>query len=85
MATPARERAGTRLRLPVAWLGSRMTGRCVSSLSDGDGGDVAGVAGGGFEGADAAFAQDDVGIAVGDDVFGGHQEFFDGRSGRASA
>ena len=33
MATPARASAGTRLRFPVAWLGSRITGRCVSSLS----------------------------------------------------
>src|SRR6266496_1024453 len=29
MATPARDTAGTRLRLPVAWLGSRITGRWV--------------------------------------------------------
>src|SRR2546429_1536686 len=27
IATPARESAGTRLRFPVAWLGSRMTGK----------------------------------------------------------
>ena len=33
IATPARASAGTRLRFPVAWLGSRITGRCVSSLS----------------------------------------------------
>jgi len=39
----------------------------------GDGGDVAGVARFGFERADAAFAEDYVGIAVCDDVFGGHQ------------
>ena len=78
MATPARETAGTRLRLPVAWLGSSITGRCVSSLSTGNRGDVAGVARGGFEGADAALAENHVGIAVRDDVFGGHEQFFDG-------
>src|SRR6266480_3729111 len=35
IATPARESAGTRLRFPVAWLGSRITGRCVNSFSAG--------------------------------------------------
>src|SRR6266851_4709126 len=35
IATPARESAGTRLLLPVAWLGSRITGRCVNSFSAG--------------------------------------------------
>src|SRR6266481_5285375 len=35
IATPARESAGTRLRFPVAWLGSRTTGRCVNSFSAG--------------------------------------------------
>jgi len=34
IATP-RDSAGTRLRFPVAWLGSRITGRCVSSFSAG--------------------------------------------------
>ena len=35
IATPARDKAGTRLRFPVAWLGSRMTGKCVNSFSAG--------------------------------------------------
>src|SRR5438876_760437 len=35
MATPARDNAGTKLRFPVAWLGSRTTGRCVNSFSAG--------------------------------------------------
>ena len=35
MATPARANAGTRLRFPVVWLGSKITGRCVNSLSAG--------------------------------------------------
>ena len=55
-----------------------MTGKMREFVERGDGGDVAGVARFGFEGANAAFAENYVGIAVGDDVFGGHQEFFDG-------
>src|SRR5713226_4311300 len=35
MATPARATAGTKLRLPVAWLGSKIIGRCVNSFSAG--------------------------------------------------
>jgi hypothetical protein len=49
--------------------------RQVRKLVEGrDGGDVAGVAGGRFKGADSALAQDDVGIAVRHDVFSGHQQ-----------
>ena len=33
MATAARDSGATRLRRPVAWLGSTSTGRCVNSLS----------------------------------------------------
>ena len=36
------------------------------------------IAGGGFVGADAAFAKDDLIVAACHDVFGGHKEFFDG-------
>ncbi len=43
-----------------------------------DGAEIEGVAGGGFKGADAAFYEDDVLVALGHDVFGGHQPFFDG-------
>jgi hypothetical protein len=56
------------------WRGwDRVTGRCVSSFQHRHGHDVAGVARGGFKGADAALAQHDVGIAVGHDVLGRHQ------------
>ena len=78
MATPARARAGTRLRLPVAWLGSRMTGQMGQFVQRGDGGDVASVAGDGFEGADAALAEDDVRVAVRDHVLGRHEKLLDG-------
>src|ERR1035437_4382471 len=46
-------------------------------LDYGNGGEIEGVAGVGFEGADAALAEDDVVIAAGQDVLGGEQEFFD--------
>ena len=39
---------------------------------------VQGVAGFGFEGADAAFAHDDFAVPFGHDVFGGHEPFADG-------
>src|ERR1700675_2384521 len=42
-----------------------------------DGGNVTGVASGGLKSADTAFAENYIGIAVRDDVFGGHQEFLD--------
>src|SRR5579875_1914700 len=35
IATAALHKAGTRLRLPVAWLGSKTTGRCDSSFNTG--------------------------------------------------
>ncbi len=40
--------------------------------------DCESVARGVFEGADAAFAKDDVWVAVREDVFGGEKPFFDG-------
>src|ERR1700675_5137341 len=40
-----------------------------------DGGNVTGVASGGLKSADTAFAENYIGVAVRDDVFGGHQEF----------
>src|SRR6266404_898248 len=43
-----------------------------------DGGDVERVARVGFEGADAALAEDHIVIAAGDDVFGAEEEFFHG-------
>ena len=48
------------------------------ALQDGDRGDVHGVAGEGFEGANAAFAEDDFEVAAGHDVFGRKQHFFNG-------
>ena len=53
-------------------------GQVGKLVEDGDRGNVAGVARGGLEGADAAFAEDDVGIAVSGDVLGGHEQFLDG-------
>ena len=47
-------------------------------FEDGDGGDVHGVAGVGFEGADAALAEDEVVVAAGEDVLGGEEDFLDG-------
>lgn len=46
-------------------------------FGDGHGGKVEGVAGVGFEGADPAFAKDDVGVAFAQGVFGGEEPFFD--------
>ena len=53
-------------------------GQVRELFDDGDGGDVHGVAGVGFEGADAALAEDDVVVAAGEEVFGGEQQLFDG-------
>src|SRR5712692_11139890 len=53
-------------------------GQVGKFLDDGDGGDVEGVARVGFEGANAALAENDVEIAAGKDVFGAHQKFFHG-------
>ncbi len=47
-------------------------------FDDGDSGDVEGISGHGFEGADAAFAEDDVVVTEGEEVFGGHEQFLDG-------
>ena len=54
-----------------------MTGRCDSFLIDGDGAEVERVARVGLEGADAALAEQDVGVAVGQDVLGGEEPFLD--------
>src|ERR1035437_398099 len=102
MATAARESGGTRLRLPVAWLGSRTTGRCVSSFNTGtaalaggvarvenhrqmrelvqhrNGRDIASIAGSRFKGPYAALAENYIGVAVGHDVLGRHQQLLDG-------
>ena len=53
-------------------------GQMRQLLHHGNGGDVHGVAGGGFVGADAALAEDDFVVAAGEDVFAGEQQFFDG-------
>src|SRR5699024_3674350 len=49
-------------------------GQVAQLLEHGYGADVEGEAGGGLEGADAALAQDDVGVAVAQHVLGGLQE-----------
>src|ERR1035437_6613101 len=65
----------------VRWVGyDRQVGEF---LDYGNGGEIEGVAGVGFEGADAALAEDDVVIAAGQDVLGGEQEFLD--AGRDAA
>jgi len=53
--------------------------REVGEAFDGDdGGEVLSVSEGGFEGADAAFAEDDAIVALAEDIFGGLEEFVDG-------
>ena len=42
-------------------------------FQDGDGVDISGIAGGSFEGADAALTQDHPPVTVGKDVFGSHE------------
>src|SRR5215831_8819223 len=70
IATPAFDTAGTRLRFPVAWLGSRITGKCVNSFN-------AGI---------AAMSQvfrvtvSNIRIPVRYDIFGAHQQFLDRRT-----
>jgi hypothetical protein len=53
-------------------------GEVGDAVDFGDDGEGEGVAAVGFEGADAAFAEDDVGVAAGHDVFGGEEEFIEG-------
>ena len=53
-------------------------GEVADAMDFGDDGQREGVAGVGFEGADAALAEDDVGVSAGHDVFGGEEEFFEG-------
>src|SRR3990172_2752863 len=53
-------------------------GKGAELLHERDGVDVHGVAGGGLEGADAALAEDDVGVALGEDVLGGEEPLLDG-------
>ena len=67
---------GARLRLPVAWLGSRIIGRWVSSFSAGTA-KIPGVAREGLESPDAALAQHHIGIAVGHDLFRRQQPLLD--------
>ncbi len=53
-------------------------GEVGDAVDFGDDGEGEGVAAVGFKGADAAFAEDDVGVALGHDVLGGEHEFFEG-------
>ena len=57
-----------------------MTGRWRQVVEERDGRQVHRVAGVGLEGADAALAEDDVGVARADDVLGRHQPLLDGRA-----
>ncbi len=52
-------------------------GEVGDAVDFGDDGEGEGVAAVGFEGADAAFAEDHVGVSGGDDVFVGEVEFFE--------
>src|SRR5579871_57119 len=47
-------------------------------VQNGDRSDVAGVAGGGLKGADAALAEDHVRVAMRHDILRGHEQFLDG-------
>ena len=67
---------------PAAWLGSTITGRCVSSLSTGHGGQVEREAVGGLERADAALAQQHVRVALLEDVLRRHQQLLERRRQR---
>ena len=59
--------------------GSTTTGQVGALPDDGHGREVERVAGGRLEGADAALAEDDVGVARREDVLGGHEPLLDGR------
>ena len=59
----------------LAWIDD--DGEVAFFFCDGDGCEIEGVAGVGFKGADAAFAEKDIGIAVGEEVFGGQEPFLD--------
>ena len=54
-----------------------MIGRWESPCTTGNGGQVEEIAGGGVEAADAALAENHVGIAFGQDVFGREQQLLD--------
>jgi len=77
-ATAARESGKTLWRLPVPWLGSTKIGRWLRFFYRGNHGEVEGVARKIGERSNAALAQHDVVIALGEDVFGGHQELVEG-------
>ena len=79
-ATPPIASGFTSQRLPVACYGSTMTGRWVRWWSERHRGQVHRVARVRLERADAALAQDDVGVARADDVLGGHQPLLDRRA-----
>ena len=70
--------AATLSRRPVPCEGSADHRQVRELLHHRDRGDVHGVAGVGFERADAALAQDHVVVAAGQDVLGRKQQFFDG-------
>lgn len=46
-------------------------------FEDGNGGEVEGIAGPGFVSADTAFAEQEAGVVIGEDVFAGEEPFFD--------
>ena len=70
---PARAMAATSERRPVPWLGSTITGRWLSSRISGTALRSSVLRVYGLEGADAALAEDDLVVALREDVLGGEQ------------
>jgi len=68
---------GNEVGAATALAGVDDDGKMGFFFGDGDGGEIESVAGVGFEGANAALAEQDVGIAVGEQIFGGEEPFFD--------
>ena len=79
-ATPPIASGATSQRLPVAWLGSTITGRWRQVVEQRHRRQVHRVAGVRLERPDAALAEDHVRVAGADDVLGGHQPFLDRRA-----
>ena len=67
----------TRSRRPSAWLGSTITGRCVTWRRKGHDAQVQGVAERPLEGADPPLAQDDLFVSLQQDVLGRGQELLE--------
>ena len=71
---------GIRSGRPVAWLGSTMIGRVALALDVGNDRQVERVPRRILERPDPALAEDHLAVALGEDVFGRHQQVFDRRA-----